>query len=120
MAAPFGGGHREIYSRLPLGSELNSQRELTNPVASSVAHARGENLSECTLAVSTLSQILARIIEIGVIGQIGKAAFELDQYSLRDPEVLGEPQGEVNGAGADKRSHAGVAKAANDAAVSEA
>ena len=91
MAAPFGGGQRNIYSRPPLGSELNSQGELTNPVASGVAHARGEDLSECALAVNALGQILARIIEVWVIGEIGKAAFELDHDSLRDPEILGEP-----------------------------
>jgi len=94
-------------------SELNPQRKLSDAVSAGVAEARGENLSECALAVSTLSQILARIIEVWVIGEIGKAAFELDHDSLRDPEVLSEPQGEVNGSGADKRSHAGVAKAAS-------
>ena len=79
----------------------------------------GENLSECALAriPRTLSQILARIIEVWVIGQIGKAAFELEHDSVRDPEVLSQPQGEVNGSGANKRPHGRVAKAANNAAV---
>jgi hypothetical protein len=110
----------ERSSRLPLGSELNSQRELTNPVASSVADARGENLSECALTVGTLSQILARIIEVWVIGEIAKAALELEHDSLSEPEILGEPQGEIHGSGANQRPHGSVAKTANDAAVGEA
>jgi hypothetical protein len=87
----------------PTRSELNPSRELSNAVAAGVTAARLENLSECALAVSTLSQILARIIEVWVIGEIRKTALELEHDSLRDPEVLGEPQGEVNGSGADKR-----------------
>jgi hypothetical protein len=86
---------------------------LPDAIAPGVAFARFLNLSECTLAVNTLSQIVARIKEVWVVGDIGEAALELEQNSLSDLEVLGEPQGEVNGSGANQRPHASVAKAAS-------
>jgi hypothetical protein len=96
--------------------EFNPQRKLPDAVSSCVTFARGENLSECALArrSRTLSQILARIIEVYVVGEIGKAGLELQLKPLRELEVLGEPQGEVNGSGPNQRPHASVAKAAND------
>ena len=94
--------------------------ELTDAIASGVAYPRFLNLSECALAVNTLSQIVARIIEVGVVGEIGKAALDIQPEPLREPEILSEPQGEVNCAGANHRPYAGVAKAANDAAVGQA
>jgi hypothetical protein len=102
--------------------KFNPERELSDAVPSGVAGARSENLSECALArrSRTLSQILARIIEVWVVGDIGKAALELQLKPLRELEVFSEPQGEVNGSGANERPHAGVAKTANDAAVGEA
>jgi len=48
-----------------------------------------------------------------VVGEIGEAAFKFQLKPLREPEVFSEPQGEVNGSGANKRPHAGVAKAAS-------
>ena len=92
---------------------------MTDAIASGVAFARFLNLSECTLAVNTLGQIVARIIEVGVVGKIGKAALDLQPDPLRELEILSEPEGEVNCAGANHRAYARVAKAANDAAIGE-
>ena len=71
--------------------ELKPQRKLPDAVTAGVADARGKNLSECALAVNALSQIVARIVEVWVVGEIGEAAFELQLKPLREPEVLGEP-----------------------------
>ena len=71
-------------------------------------------MPECAHAVSiSLTQIVTRIIEVWVVGEIGKAALELQLNPLCEFEILGEPQGEVNCSGANKRPHAGVAKAAS-------
>src|SRR5437867_457738 len=95
--------------------ELKPQRELPDAVAAGVTNTGGENLSECAVGarISRLSQVVARIIEVYVVGEIGKAALELQPKPLREPEILGEPQGEVNCSGANKRPRGGVAKAAN-------
>ena len=100
--------------------EFNPQRKLPDAVSSCVTFARGENLSECALAVNILTQIVPRIIEVWMVREIGKAALELQLKPLRELEILGEPEGEVNCSGAYKRPHVSVAKAANDAAVGEA
>ena len=105
----MGGGHRLKRSRFELGLELNPQRKLPNTVASGVTGARFGNHSK-----AGVSQIIRRIVEIYVVGEIGKAAFEFEHDSLSDPEVLGEPQGEVNCLGANERPHGSVAKAANN------
>ena len=96
--------------------EFNPQRELPDAVSSCVTFARGENLSECALArrSRTLSQILARIIKVWVVGDIGKAALELQLKSFCELEILREPQGKINRPRANQRPHASVAKAAND------
>src|ERR1700693_1807990 len=114
-----GSGRHAEQSKPEAGLKFDPQRKLPDAVAAGVSAARLENLSECALAVNTLSQIVARIIEVCVVGEIGEAAFELQLKPLREPEVLGEPQGEVNGSGANKRPHAGVATATNNAAVGE-
>jgi len=97
---------------LPIAVRLKfkSQRKLPDTVASGVSLTRGKDLSECAF-----TQIVARIIEVYVVGEIGKAAFELQLKPLRELEILGEPQRKVDGPGANQRPHASVAKAANDA-----
>ena len=59
-----GSGHRAEWSKPEPRLEFNSQRELSDAVAARVTDARGEDLSECALTVNTLSQIVARIIEV--------------------------------------------------------
>jgi hypothetical protein len=59
-----GSGHHAEWSKPEPRLELNSQRELADAVAARVTDARGEDLSECALTVNTLSQIVARIIEV--------------------------------------------------------
>jgi len=59
-----GSGHYAEWSKPETRLEFNSQRELSDAVAARVTDARGENLSECALTVNTLSQIVARIIEV--------------------------------------------------------
>ena len=102
--------------------ELEPQRKLPDAVATGVTEARGLNLSECAQAgvPVNLSQVVARIVEVRVVGQIGEAALELQPKSLREPEVFGESQRQVNCSRANQRPDASVAKAANDAAVGEA
>src|SRR5215471_12456567 len=85
------------------GSKLKfkPQSELSDAVSTRVTDASGENLSECAGVVrvarsSSLSQIVARIIKVWMVGQVGKAALELQPKSFGELEVLGEPQGEVN------------------------
>src|SRR5437762_10304109 len=67
--------------------ELKPQGKLTNAVAAGVAFARGENLPECAIGarISRLSQVVARIIEVYMVGEIGKAGLELQLKSLREP-----------------------------------
>ena len=70
--------------------ELKPQRKLAYAIPAGVAEARGENPSEgagCERAC-TLTQILAWIVEVGVVGEIGKAALELQLESLREVEIL--------------------------------
>jgi hypothetical protein len=52
------------WQELQLELKFNSQRELSDAVAAGVTDPRGETLSECALAVNTLSQIVAGIIEV--------------------------------------------------------
>ena len=59
-----GSGHHAEWSKPESRLEFNSQRELSDAVAARVTDARGEDLSECALTVNTLSQIVARIIEV--------------------------------------------------------
>ena len=74
MAAEFPDG---ILSTTNLASEFHSKRKLTDAVAARVTASRLENLSECALTVVCLTQIIARIIEVRVIWEIGEAALEL-------------------------------------------
>src|SRR6266496_3434581 len=94
-------------------SELNPQRNLADAIPAGVTGARLKYLSECALAVNTFTQIVARIIEVWMVREIGKAALELQLKPLGELEILGQPQGEVNCSGANQRPHAGIAKAAN-------
>ena len=101
--------------------EFNPQRKLPNAVPSGVTDASGLNLSECADAiVVSFGQIVAWIIPVWVVGEVGKAALELQLNPLCDLEILGEPEGEVDGSGANQRPHGSVAKATNDATVGEA
>ena len=90
--------------------EFKSQRKLSDAVPTGVPAARGLNLSECAL-----TQIVSRIIEIYVVGEIGEAAFELQLKSFREVEILGQSHRKINRSGANQRPYASVAKAANDA-----
>jgi hypothetical protein len=92
------------------GLEFNPQRKLPHAVSSGVTLASGLHLSECAL-----TQIVARIIEVRVVGNVGKAALELQLKPFRELEIPGEPQGEVKCFGANQRSHGSVAKAASNA-----
>src|SRR5262249_7750593 len=105
-----------------LALKLKPQRKLSDAVSAGVTFARGENLSECAQAgvPVNLSQVVARIVEVRVVGEIGKAGLELQPKPLREPKTLGEPQGEVNRPRATQRPDASVTKAANDAAVGKA
>ncbi len=99
--------------------KFNPQRKLPDTVPSGVTDASGENLSECTLAGAcagveyTLSQILARIIEVWVVQDVGKARLELECDPLCHPESLAKAEVPSNGPRANERPYTGVAKAAS-------
>ena len=88
--------------------EFNPERELPDAASSGVTGASLGNLSEMAV-----SQIVPRIIEVYVVDDVCEATVELQSKSLREPEALGESQGEVNRLRANERPHASVAKAAN-------
>src|ERR1700730_17019009 len=101
-----------------LGLKFNPQCQLPDAVSAGVTEASGENLSECAAAArSPLSQILARIIEVRVVQDIGKARLELECDPLRQPESLAKAEVPSSSPRANERSHASIAKAANDIAL---
>ena len=99
--------------------EFKSQRKLPNAVPAGVTGASFLNLSERTYGgiSSTLTQIVARIIEVGVVGEIGKAALELQLKPFRELEVLGQPRERLIVPGPTSDPTRSVAKAANNVGV---
>jgi len=100
--------------KLELGLKFNPQRHLPDTVSAGVTGARALDLSECALAVNTLSQILARIIEVWVVQDIGKASLELERDPFRQPESLAKAEVPSSSPRANERPYTCVAKAAND------
>jgi hypothetical protein len=74
--------------------KLDPQCKLPDAVAAGVTAAGALNLTECALTRQsrTLSQIVARVVQVYVIRDIGEAAFELQPHPFRELEVLGQPQ----------------------------
>jgi hypothetical protein len=93
--------------------KFNPQCQLPDTISAGVTDASGENLSECTLAVNTLSQILARIIEVWMVQDVGKARLELECDPLCHPESLAKAEVPSSGPRANERPYTGVAKAAS-------
>ena len=72
--------------------ELDPQCQLPDTVAAGIAAASALHLSKCAYAsrrARTLSQIVARVIQVYVIGDIGKAALELQLNPFLKLEVFG-------------------------------
>ena len=101
-----------------LGLKFNPQCQLPDAVSAGVTEASGKNLSECAVAArSPLSQIVARIIEVRVVQNIGKATLELECDPLRHVESLAKAEVPGNSSRAYEGPYTCVAKAANDIAL---